>query len=276
MDLKAPINLDPQQLQRYIDTLAEQDYILIDVRQPQEYALSHIPGARLMPLLEFEAQLFDLPSDKELVFYCRNGGRSLAAAALAVEAEVSQANIYHLSGGLMAWYGKTLADYPRIQVFDPNAKTEQKLRTAMDLEKGAWRFYQHVRARFADRQFSDTFENLAQAETAHARTIYTIWRSHAADGPSFEQMFDDLQGHIIEGGQSLEEVIDRLPADSKTICIDLVEFALQIEYAAFDLYRVLGDQHADDDLKSAFLALAQAEKGHMRMLSQTVAVCDQA
>jgi len=271
-----PVNLTPDALQQYIDSHAEKDYLLIDVRQPQEYGLGHIPGSRLMPLLEFEANLYDLPNDRDLLFYCRNGGRSLAASMLAAEAEVSTARIYHLDGGIMAWYGKTLTDFPRVQVFNRKTEPAEMLYMGMELEKGAWRFYQHVVTHLAEQGVTGIFEKLAAAETAHARTIYKIWQSDRAEVPPFDQLFEKLHGDIIEGGQTLAEVLTRLPMNADTICVDLVELALHIEYTAFDLYRVMAEQNEDPALKSTFLALAQAEKGHMRMLIQAVTHCENA
>lgn len=272
-DNTEPVGLTPDELQQYIDSHTEKEYLLIDVRQPLEYELGHIPGARLMPLLDYEARLFDLAGDKDLVFYCRNGGRSLAASILATEAEVSTARIYNLTGGIMAWYGKTLTDFPRVQIFDLQAGLADMLFTAMGLEKGAWRFYQHVSDHFSEQTITPIFEKLAAAETAHAHTIYNIWRSNRPAVPPFDQLFENLQGNIIEGGQTLEDVLTQLPVAADNICMDLVELALHIEYAAFDLYRVLAEQNEDPGLNSTFLSLAQAEKGHMRMLIQAVAHC---
>lgn len=186
-DNAEPLGLTPDQLQQYIDSHAEKEYILIDVRQPQEYSLGHIPGARLMPLLDFEAKLFELPEDRDLVFYCRNGARSQAAATLAVDAEVSNAQIYNLSGGILAWYGKTLTDFPKLQTFESQAGLSEMLYTAMDLEKGAWRFYRHVLDRYSEKISLETFEKLSAAETAHAHTVYKKWRQDRPDVTPFDQ-----------------------------------------------------------------------------------------
>jgi rhodanese-related sulfurtransferase len=83
-------NLTAKELKKYRETQPEKHYLLIDVRQPSEYEQGHIPGARLMPLPEVESGLFSLPSDRDLIFYCQNGGRSQWAASLAGEGEVSQ------------------------------------------------------------------------------------------------------------------------------------------------------------------------------------------
>lgn len=55
-----------------------------------------------MPLAEVETRLFSLPAERDLIFYCHNGGRSQWAASLVGEGEVCQKNVYHLMGGLLA------------------------------------------------------------------------------------------------------------------------------------------------------------------------------
>ena len=74
-------HITPERLREYTNRHHESDYLLIDVRQPGEYQHAHIPGALLMPVMELESRLFSLPNDKDLLFYCHSGGRSLAAWA---------------------------------------------------------------------------------------------------------------------------------------------------------------------------------------------------
>jgi rhodanese-related sulfurtransferase len=42
--------INPEELRRYIKNHNEKEYLLVDVRQPDEYEEGHIPGARLLPL----------------------------------------------------------------------------------------------------------------------------------------------------------------------------------------------------------------------------------
>lgn len=63
--------LTAEELRVFIKNQNETSYLLIDVRQPAEYEQGHIPGAKLMPLVEVETGLFTLPSDRDLIFYCQ-------------------------------------------------------------------------------------------------------------------------------------------------------------------------------------------------------------
>ncbi|RIQ20507.1 adenylyltransferase/sulfurtransferase MoeZ [Jiangella rhizosphaerae] len=81
----------------------ERDFLLVDVREPNEYEINRIPGAVLIPKGEFltgEA-LEKLPQDKQVVLHCKSGMRS--AEALAVIKGAGLADAVHVGGGVAAW-----------------------------------------------------------------------------------------------------------------------------------------------------------------------------
>jgi rhodanese-related sulfurtransferase/rubrerythrin len=273
-ELSTPNNLDANELKAWVETHNEKNYLIIDVRQPQEYRHGHIPGAMFLPLLDLESKLFDLPADRDLIFYCSNGGRSLAAATLVIDAEVTNRRVYNLSGGILRWYGQTLSDFPKVKALDESGGIDALLYTAMNLEKGAWRFYDFIANRHAAEPWATTFETLRRAETAHAAVVYSIWASRNENPPAFENLFDNLKGDILEGGESLTEVLAEASSSvTEETCINLIELSLLIEYRAFELYRTVADRTPDDDARVALLALAQAEKAHMRVLTQAIETC---
>ena len=55
------IDIFPDELEEFRTKTRERNYLLIDVRQPQEYAAGHIAGAQLIPLPEIEEQLVFVP-----------------------------------------------------------------------------------------------------------------------------------------------------------------------------------------------------------------------
>ena len=275
MDNSGVIELTGDQYQSYVQSRNEKDYLLIDVRQPREYEQSHIPGATLMPLSELESRLFELPDNKELVFYCKIGSRSQMAAMLADEAEVTEQPIYHLSGGIHDWSGRTLADFPKVKVFASSGSFQELLVTAMDMERGAERFYQHARDQHEDAPFAITFDQLSRVETAHARIIYDIYKKSSETEPeSFDTFYANLTGEILESGESLEQMLGRLESVETNVCISLMELALNIEYAAYDLYRSAATKGGiGNEVADLFLDIAQAEKNHMRMIAKALADC---
>ena len=81
----------------------ERDFVLVDVREPNEYEINRIPGSVLIPKGEFlsGAALEQLPQDKPVVLHCKSGMRS--AEALAVVKGAGLADAVHVGGGVVAW-----------------------------------------------------------------------------------------------------------------------------------------------------------------------------
>ncbi len=63
--------LQPIGTQELLQRLSDDQIILLDVRPAEEYAASHLPQARSIPVTELEARLAELPADREIVAYCR-------------------------------------------------------------------------------------------------------------------------------------------------------------------------------------------------------------
>jgi adenylyltransferase/sulfurtransferase len=79
------------------------DLLLLDVREPDEYATARLPGSRLVPLGQLEGRLEELAAWRErpVVVYCHLGGRSARAARLL--AERGFRDVANLAGGIEAW-----------------------------------------------------------------------------------------------------------------------------------------------------------------------------
>jgi adenylyltransferase/sulfurtransferase len=82
--------------------LARKDpLVLIDVRQPEEFAQSHIDGAKLIPLAELPGRVGELDKQAEIVVNCRTGGRSARACELLMSQGFKR--VYNLVGGNERW-----------------------------------------------------------------------------------------------------------------------------------------------------------------------------
>ena len=79
------------------------DFLIIDVRNPEEHAASAIPNSILIPKSKFEdgSAFENLPKDKEIILHCNSGGRSATCLALLKSAGFT--NSRHLLGGIVAW-----------------------------------------------------------------------------------------------------------------------------------------------------------------------------
>jgi adenylyltransferase/sulfurtransferase len=74
---------------------------LVDVREPHEWDICRIPGARLAPLSTFAGALRELDSARDVVLYCRSGARS--AKALRQLQAAGFKRVWNLTGGILRW-----------------------------------------------------------------------------------------------------------------------------------------------------------------------------
>jgi len=94
--------LTPEEVKALLD---EGKILLIDVREPMEYAAERIPGALLYPLSTFDAAQLPTDADRQVVFHCAAGGRSLTAARQ--RKMLGQAGA-HMEGGIAQWKAEGL------------------------------------------------------------------------------------------------------------------------------------------------------------------------
>lgn len=97
---------------RELATLLEQSPpVLLDVREPDEFAIAALPGARLIPLGDLPARLDELDRDAPVIVYCHHGVRSERALGMLTTAGFRDAR--HLTGGIDAWSRKVDPGVPR-------------------------------------------------------------------------------------------------------------------------------------------------------------------
>src|SRR4051812_32831616 len=93
------------QLEHMLKERAEgsRDFVLVDVREPNEYEINKIPGSVLIPKGDFlnGKALEQLPADKQIVMHCKSGVRS--AETLAIVKGAGYADAVHVGGGVVAW-----------------------------------------------------------------------------------------------------------------------------------------------------------------------------
>ena len=85
---------------------------IIDVREPYEWEIGHIPGARLVPLSRIAEEIPRLDKRRETILYCKVGARSLRAAHQLADAGVT--DVRNLAGGILRWIDEvdpTMARY---------------------------------------------------------------------------------------------------------------------------------------------------------------------
>ncbi len=75
--------------------------LLLDVREPDEFTLCHLPGSLHIPMQDITRRLNDIDDGRPLVAICHHGLRSLQVALYLEHAGFT--DLYNLQGGLDAW-----------------------------------------------------------------------------------------------------------------------------------------------------------------------------
>lgn len=76
------------------------DAVLLDVREPDEWAAGHAPDARHLPMSQLTARLDEVPDTDPLYVVCRSGGRSARVVAFLTQEGRPAVNV---EGGMQAW-----------------------------------------------------------------------------------------------------------------------------------------------------------------------------
>src|SRR6266699_1154158 len=98
-DEQAVPAISVHELKRKTD--AREAFELIDVREPFEYEIARIDGAKLLPLGEIAERTDELQREQPIVMHCHSGKRSAQAVRLLQQRGFS--NVYNLEGGIDAW-----------------------------------------------------------------------------------------------------------------------------------------------------------------------------
>ena len=102
-----------------IRDLIEKGACIIDVREKEEYELSHIIGAKNIPLSEIRQRINEIPKDEPVYLHCRSAQRSYNA--LKALTHLGYEDVYNVSGGFM---GISFYEY-----FDDTTKNREKIVT---------------------------------------------------------------------------------------------------------------------------------------------------
>jgi rhodanese-related sulfurtransferase len=95
-----PLTISPEKAYQLMNT--EEDFILLDVRQPEEFAEGHIKGAKLLPVDEITQMASSVLPDKNvlILIYCHSGMRAGTAAKQLDK--LGYTNVFSF-GGIMNW-----------------------------------------------------------------------------------------------------------------------------------------------------------------------------
>ena len=94
-----------------VERLKRGEVALIDVREPHEWEIGHIPGARLIPLATLPEALASLDGTREIVVHCKSGVRSAKAVRQLQAAGFTR--VSNLAGGILRWSDDVDPTVPR-------------------------------------------------------------------------------------------------------------------------------------------------------------------
>ena len=89
------------ELSEWLKDAGRPDPLLLDVREPDEFAAYRIEGSMLMPMRTIPARLHELDRRADVVMVCRSGARSYHAGMFLKQNGFER--VYNLAGGVIAW-----------------------------------------------------------------------------------------------------------------------------------------------------------------------------
>lgn len=93
--------ITPPQLADWLQDASRPAPVLLDVREPSEFAYCAIPGSLPMPMASVPARMQELDPDAEIVVICHHGGRSMQVAMFLERKGYT--SVHNLMGGVEAW-----------------------------------------------------------------------------------------------------------------------------------------------------------------------------
>ena len=254
-----------------VKTIMDKDntgsYILLDVRQPQEYNEGHIPGAMLIPLGKLEARQNEIDRSKKIITYCRSGHRSLAAAITLCELGFEQ--LYHIEGGILNWPYKTISGTFEVEpeLIVESATVRDVFMLGMQLEKGLYNFYTTAIKKTRVTKIKSILKILANAEDGHMQRLYRRATDILGDNSlaPFEQLTGELEGDYMEGGTKVHPALEiqEIKFIDKH---EILEKALEKEYLSYDFYKKAAALVNNTDAKTLLHELAIEERNHADIL----------
>jgi len=259
-------NIQPAEVWNIILEDKRDEYILLDVRTPDEYADEHLPGAMLIPLNDLDKRYLDIDARKKIIVYCRSGRRSMGGAIILCQAGFSE--LYNMEGGILNWtFEKLKGPLSEAEdIFKDVSEIKKLIMFAIKMEKASQTFYMNVYRKLKDRETETTelFQKLSGLESDHAKRLYARLKEIQQDVQPFQDIHET---EFMEGGISLPQILLLIESESISDKMDALEIALEKECRAFDLYKRMG-ANVEQPLRELFLELASEERGHIDYISR--------
>jgi rhodanese-related sulfurtransferase/rubrerythrin len=251
----------------FMNRAAADDFLLLDVRQPEEYEAEHLPGAKLIPLAELGARLSELDPEKPAIVYCAIGGRSRVAAQ--VLAGKGFKEVFNLSGGIKSWNSEKAVgpEDLGLDLFSGQESPEETLVVAYGLEEGLRRFYESMAPRVTNENARSLFLKLSTIEVKHQDRIFSEFLRVTGAETSRDEFAKKTFAPAMEGGLTTEDYIQRYQPNLENPA-EVTSLAMAIEAQAMDLYQRAADRAKTEESRIALLRIADEERSHIEQLGK--------
>jgi rhodanese-related sulfurtransferase/rubrerythrin len=260
-------SFDAPAAKEFMNRAAADDFLLLDVRQPEEYEAEHLPGAKLIPLAELGSRLSELDPEKPVIVYCAIGGRSRVAAQ--VLAGKGFKEVFNLSGGIKAWNSQKAVGPEELglDLFSGQESPEETLVVAYGLEEGLRRFYESMAPRVTNENARSLFAKLSTIEVKHQDRIFSEYQRLTGSETSRDEFAQKTFAPAMEGGLTTEDYIQRYQPNLENPA-EVTSLAMAIEAQAMDLYQRAADRAKTEESRVALLRIADEERSHIEQLGK--------
>lgn len=258
-------SITADQAREWVETKSSEELTTLDVRQPSEYEVGHIPGAKLIPLPDLNNRLGEIDSDKPVMVYCAIGGRSRVAAQML--AGIGFKEVYNISGGFKAWKSKAALgpEDQGLELFTGTESLTEALVVSYSLETGLHDFYLSMIPKVKNDAARDLFQKLSEIEVKHQKRIFSEYLKISGKSETREEFEKTIVSQAVEGGLTTEEYITLFQPDWESVT-DIIELAMSIEAQALDLYQRASERSRDPQTQQVLTQIADEERAHLAQL----------
>ena len=259
--------LSVEKAKEWVAGKKETEFILLDVRQPEEYRTGHIPGAVFIPLPDLIDKTGEIDPAKAVLVYCRSGNRSRAAAAFLLSEGFPE--VYSMDGGITAWNGHVATgSYDEgLFLLKGRETAEELMSLALALEEGSRTFYTVAAELTPDTEAKTVLTIIAEAEAKHKTNILQAYRIVTGKDLAEDFINKEPLREVMEGGVRIEDAVGYIK-DRGNALLDILEVSMQFETNSLDLYIKMFRQIEDISAKNIFSGLIEEEKLHLSRLGK--------
>ena len=262
-------SMSSEEAKEFMSGKTQDEFTLLDVRQPGEYEKNHIPGSKLIPIGELDKRLDEIDPSKPVLTYCAIGGRSRVASQMLAGKGFDQ--VINMSGGIKSWDDPVAfgSEEQGLDLLTGNESVEEALIIAYSLEAGLQDFYLTMIDKVAADDVKSLFRKLSDIEVLHQNRIFEEYiqiTGKEIDRDTFES------GRVekaVEGGLTTDEYIKLFKPDWNTSS-DIIALAMSIEAQALDLYTRATNRSTDERSRAALKKIAEEERVHLEQLAKLI------